>query len=352
MPVTAVDLFCGAGGLTRGLLDAGLHVSAGIDFDQNCKYAYQHNNQATFLHEKIENVHRDTLLQYYPENDIKVLVGCAPCQPFSSHTNKYKKDPNAPRDERWFLLNHFARLVQEVNPDIVSMENVPQLSKQQIFKEFVSKLKALHYRVSWSIVYCPDYGIPQRRNRLVLLASRYGDIRLMPPTHTPDNYATVRDAIGDVQPIVAGANNEADRLHRSSRLNALNMRRIQSSKPGGTWRDWSDDLLCACHKKDSGSTYASVYARMEWNQPSPTITTEFYNYGTGRFGHPEQDRALSLREGALLQTFPPNYVFLPDNEFSFKQIGKMIGNAVPVRLGEVIGETILNHLRERGVINE
>ena len=352
MPVTAVDLFCGAGGLTRGLLDAGIHVAAGIDFDQNCEYAYQHNNQAQFLHERVEDVNRDTILRYYPENDIKVLVGCAPCQPFSSHTNKYKKGLNAPRDERWFLLNHFARLVEEVRPDVISMENVPQLSKQQIFEDFVSKLQALNYHVSWSVVFCPDYGIPQRRNRLVLLASRYGDISLMAPTHTPENYRTVRNAIGNILPIVAGENNEVDRLHCSSRLNALNMRRIQSSRPGGTWRDWNEDLLCACHKKDSGSTYASVYARMEWDQPSPTITTEFYNYGTGRFGHPEQDRALSLREGALLQTFPADYEFLPDGAFSFKQIGKMIGNAVPVRLGEIIGETILDHLRERGVINE
>ena len=176
-----------------------------------------------------------TVILFYgitPENDIKVLVGCAPCQPFSSHANKYRKGPNALHDERWFLLNHFARLVEEVHPDVISMENVPQLSKQQIFDDFVSKLRALSYNVSWSVVFCPDYGIPQRRNRLVLLASRYGDIRLMAPTHTPESYRTVRNAIGDIFPIAAGESNETDKLHCSSRLNALNIRRIQKLSSG------------------------------------------------------------------------------------------------------------------------
>lgn len=351
MPVTAVDLFCGAGGLTRGLLDAGISVVAGIDFDINCKYAYEHNNGAKFVNARIEEVSGASISSYYPDGTTKILVGCAPCQPFSSHTNKYKKGQTAPRDERWFLLNHFSRLIRETNPDIVSMENVPQLSKQTIFTEFVETLKSLNYKVSWSVVYCPDYGIPQKRNRLVLLASKLGDITLIPATHTSDNYLTVRSAIGNTPAIAAGEAHKTDPLHRSSRLNALNLRRIKSSVPGGTWRDWAPELRCSCHKKDSGSTYASVYARMEWDQPSPTITTEFYNYGTGRFGHPVQDRALSLREGALLQTFPPTYEFLPTSEYSFKQVGKMIGNAVPVRLGEVIGKSILAHLDERSSNN-
>ena len=150
--------------------------------------------------------------------------------------------------------------------------------------------------------------------------------------------------------IAAGQIDENDPLHRSSALNEKNLRRIQASVPGGTWRDWDEELRCECHKKTSGRTYGSVYGRMSWDAIGPTITTQFYNYGTGRFGHPEQDRALSLREGALLQTFPVDYDFInPDVRFVLSDVARHIGNAVPVRLGEVIGESIINHLEENDI---
>ena len=124
------------------------------------------------------------------------------------------------------------------------------------------------------------------------------------------------------------------------------MRRIKSSKPGGTWRNWPKDLLVNCHRKKTGATYSSVYGRMEWGKPSPTITTQFHRYGTGRFGHPEQHRAISLREGAILQTFPRGYRFIKGKNFSSTVVARHIGNAVPPRLAEFIGKSIKNHIYE------
>jgi len=136
-----------------------------------------------------------------------------------------------------------------------------------------------------------------------------------------------------------------DPLHRARRLGPLNLKRIRASKPGGTWHDWPEDLRADCHKKESGASYKSVYGRMQWSEPSPTITTLFHGFGNGRFGHPEQDRALTLREGAMLQTFPETYAFAEHGApISFDAIGRHIGNAVPVDLGRVIGRSIARHL--------
>lgn len=343
MALKAIDLFCGAGGLTCGMRQAGIDVVAGFDLDEKCRFAYETNNKAKFIQKKIQDVKAEDLNKEYGTCEAKILVGCAPCQPFSSHTKKYKKGNSTPTDERWFLINDYLRLVKEVKPDIVSMENVPNLAKQAIFHSFVNKLKRAGYSVSYSVVFCPDYGIPQNRYRLVLLASRHGKITLKAPTYTKENYRTVRDAIENLTHIEAGECSTQDLLHRASKLSATNLERIKNSVQGGTWKDWDESLLCECHKKDSGKTYSAVYARMEWDKPSPTITTEFYIFGTGRFGHPEQNRAISLREGALLQTFPSDYSFLPEKDFTIKQVGKMIGNAVPVLLGKVIGDSILDH---------
>jgi DNA (cytosine-5)-methyltransferase 1 len=201
--------------------------------------------------------------------------------------------------------------------------------------------------VSYTNVYAPDYGIPQKRRRLVLLASMYGEINIIPPTHSPENYVTLQDAIGDLPSVKAGEVSSVDPLHRSIKLKEINLKRIRASKPNGTWEDWEDDLKLACHKKKTGRTYKAVYGRMSWEEPASTITTQFHNYGTGRFGHPEQDRALTLREGALLQTFPPDYKFFEDESKVFiRKFGVHIGNAVPVDLGTVIGESIKAHIGE------
>jgi DNA (cytosine-5)-methyltransferase 1 len=176
-----------------------------------------------------------------------------------------------------------------------------------------------------------------------LLASRLGEIGLIPETNA-EHYSTVEEHIRNLPRVESGAVCALDPLHRTAKLNDLNLRRIRNSRPGGTWRDWPYSLRTKCHQKDTGATYTSVYARMEWDKIAPTMTTQFYCYGTGRFGHPEQDRALTLREGALLQTFPMNYQFIdPQKTFAIKDIARHIGNAVPVRLGEIIGESILRH---------
>ncbi len=336
--IVGVDLFCGVGGLTRGLLNAGMQVVAGYDIDEQCRYPYEHNNQpAVFIKKSVSDITSQELSSLYPSDCWRVLVGCAPCQPFS----RYTQGINPSSDEKWALLRHFARLAEALKPHVVSMENVPELQRHSIFDEFVNRLKAAGYETSLSVVSCPEYGIPQHRNRLVVFASLLGPISILPPTHSADGYPTVRGVISHLPKLKAGEVSSADALHRSSNLSPLNLRRIRASRPGGTWRDWAQDLVAACHRKKKGKTYPSVYGRMEWDSPSPTITTQFFGFGNGRFGHPEQNRAISLREGALLQTFPADYEFVePGATYYMKAIGRLIGNAVPVELGVIVGETI------------
>jgi DNA (cytosine-5)-methyltransferase 1 len=340
---TAVDLFCGAGGLTHGLIRAGISVSAGIDIDPACKFPFEANNNSNFVSCDILKLTTSALEAMYPKGSKRVLVGCAPCQAFS----RYARRPNRPADRKWGLLGHFTRLIDGVKPVVVSMENVPELARDATFEEFVESLQASGYKVNFSSVYCPDYGIAQHRTRLVLLASLLGEIALLPATHKPAKYRTVKDVIGKLKALSSGEVDLKDTLHRACKLSELNARRIKVSRPGGCWRDWPEELVADCHRAESGKTYPSVYGRMEWTKPSPTITTQFFGYGNGRFGHPEQNRAISLREGAILQSFPKSYKFCrTPGEVSFSVLGRLIGNAVPVRLGEVIGRSILKHLAE------
>ena len=338
-----IDLFCGVGGLTRGLLDAGLDVIAGFDIDKTCKYTYEHNNNVTYNLRDIKEVTSKDLLSYYdPNENVRILVGCAPCQPFSQMRSKLG-EANA-KDEKYNLLLEFGRLIRDTQPDIISMENVPQIEKTSVFNKFLDILNESGYYLDYKVIYCPDYGIPQTRRRFVLVGSKFGEIKIIDPTNNRKEIH-VKDFIKDLPPIAAGEIDPNDPLHRSASLSDINLKRIRKSSPGGTWRDWPEELRCKCHKKASGKSYSSVYGRMTWEQIGPTITTQFYNYGTGRYGHPEQDRALSLREGAILQTFPPDYVFIdPESKFVFSDIARHIGNAVPVKLGEVIGRTICKHL--------
>jgi len=340
--ISTVDLFCGAGGLTYGFEQGGLPVRAGYDIDPACQFPYKHNTKAEFILEDVERVNGSDLAEHFSGSSVKVLAGCAPCQPFSSYSRRYMD-----KESKWKLLQDFARLVQECQPEIVSMENVLQLKYHSVFHEFVQQLEDLSYSFETYEVNCPDYGIPQTRKRLVLLASKFGKIDLIKPTYDTEKYGTVRKTIGHLEPLFAGQASKTDRLHQCSKLSPLNLQRIRASKPGGTWRDWSKDLIAKCHTKTSGKTYPGVYGRMEWDQPSPTITTQCFGFGNGRFGHPEQDRAISLREAALLQTFPTDYEFVAPNEpVVFERVGRLIGNAVPVKLGKVIAQSILQHIHE------
>ena len=341
-----VDVFCGVGGLTHGFVLEGFDVVLGIDSDPSCKFPYEHNNGVKFLNTKVEELTDSDKASLFPAGTKhSILIGCAPCQPFSNYmTGKSNRADN------WQLVNDFAALIEELEPDIVSMENVPSLrgfDSGRIFSSFVAKLRALNYHIWENNVYCPDYGIPQKRSRLVLLASKLGPIELLPPTHSQDRYVNVRATIGMLEPLAAGESSAIDSLHRVPGLSELNLERIRQSRPGGTWHDWEESLIAGCHRRSSGLTYSSVYGRMRWDVPSPTITTQCYAYGSGRFGHPEQDRAISLREAALLQTFPATYQFTGPNEpVTFNRVGRHIGNAVPVQLARVIARTISHHLEE------
>ena len=344
--IGVVDLFCGVGGLSHGLKQGGLNIIAGFDIDKTCEYAYTHNNGAQFFDTDISNVTKEQVLSLFGDSKIKVLAGCAPCQPFSSYAFKNKKkDPN-----KYDLLYQFGRLVEEVQPDIVTMENVPQIasfSLKNVLQDFVDLLENLHYHCSVKVVYCPDYGIPQTRKRLVLLASKFGDIKLISPTHSKDNYVTVKDVIGDLPPLEAGETSDTDPLHRAKSLSPLNMQRIMHTPYGGSWKDWPRELMLECHKSENGSSFGSVYGRMRWERPAPTMTTQCTGLGNGRFGHPEQNRAITAREAALIQTFPQEYKFFADEEHvSIVKASRYIGNAVPPQLGFVIAQSIIRHIEE------
>lgn len=338
--IEAIDLFCGAGGLTAGLQKAGVKVKAGYDIEELCRYAFEYNNQVPFFNCDVSILKKEDIAQQYGNNTIRLLAGCAPCQPFS----KYNQGKDTTLDKKWPLLYAFARLIEGDLPELVTMENVPEVVNHQVYHDFVQKLTDLGYFVWADTVVCADYGIPQSRRRHILLASRFGEIELMPPTHK-NNWVVIKEVIGDLPEIKAGEQCASDPLHRAASLNALNLKRIKHSKPGGTWRDWPEELRLQCHKQKAGSTYGSVYGRMSWDSLSPTMTTQCYGYGNGRFGHPEQDRAISLREAAIFQTFPRDYQFYPsEKKIRLTEIGRMIGNAVPVRLGEVIGLSLIRHV--------
>ncbi len=344
--IKVIDLFCGIGGLTHGLIKEGLDVVAGIDNDSSCKFGYEHNNDAKFIYNDILKVSASDIETLFgPKNKaIRVLVGCAPCQPFSGLNQKgVTKKQLQP-------LEKFARLIEETQPDIVSMENVSGLAdkkKYPVFGKFIETLERNGYRYKYEIVDVSEYGVPQRRRRLVLLASKLGEIALVKRTHK-NKKVTVRDVISDLEPIGPGDASLKDPLHRARNLNETNLKRIRSTPhDGGNSSSWSRDLVLKCHKAKTGKTYRNtVYGRMRWDEPSPTMTTHCTGIGNGRFGHPEQDRAISLREAALFQTFPKSYKFVEnEGSLAMKQVSKFIGNAVPIRLGSVIGKSIKQHVQ-------
>lgn len=331
-----VDLFCGVGALSYGLKKAGLVIKAGYDVDSRCKHAFESNNDASFFARDVAGLTADEVKSHYSGNVPSVLAGCAPCQPFSSYKQRYDEDP------QWSLVAKFAKIAVEVEPDFVTMENVPALLRYKggdVFQEFCDLLTEAGYQLKQTVAKCEDFGVPQRRRRLVVIAARSVDLLPLNPTHSAA--VSVRDAIASLAELNAGEADPHDRLHTVAALTEINLRRIRASKPGGTWRDWPKELRAPCHRRKTGKTYPGVYARMSWDEPSPTMTTQCYGYGNGRFGHPEQDRAISLREAAILQSFPDDYDFVPtDEKISFVELGRWIGNAVPVKLAEAIGHVI------------
>jgi len=344
--IKVIDLFCGIGGLTHGLIKEGLDVIAGIDNDARCKFGYEYNNRTAFICKDILKVTAKEISGLFGlgKDTVRVLAGCSPCQPFSKlNQKKITKKQLQP-------LEKFAQLIEETKPDVVSMENVSGLAdtkKYPVFKTFINTLEKNGYKYKYEIVDLSEYGVPQSRKRLVLLASKFGDIELVKRTHE-NKKITVREAISHLEPIRDGEISATDPLHRARKLSPLNLKRIKATpRDGGNSESWSEELLLDCHKKKSGKTYSSsVYGRMRWDKPAPTMTTQCVGLGNGRFGHPKQDRAISLREAALLQTFPEDYQFSdPKGPVITAHLAKFIGNALPVKFGSVIGRSIKNHIK-------
>ncbi|HVA50080.1 MAG TPA: DNA cytosine methyltransferase [Pirellulales bacterium] len=340
--ISGIDLFCGVGGLTHGLIRGGVDVAAGIDLDPNCRFPYESNNKSKFIEQDVKSLDGHSLRSLWADDAVKLLAGCAPCQSFSTYSRKYRPSTS---DSKWELVADFSRLIDESSPDLVTMENVPQLADHPVFETFLASLTG--YELWHGVIECADYEIPQTRKRLVLLASRLGPIKMLPPPLIDErSKPTVRKAICHLPKLKAGQHDNSDRMHSACRLSALNLKRIKASKPGGSWRDWDRSLIAKCHRRRTGETYPSVYGRMEWDAPSPTITTQCFGYGNGRFGHPEQNRAITLREAAILQTFPGSYRFVPEGHVpKFSTMGMLIGNAVPVRLAEWVAASLIASLK-------
>lgn len=344
--ISAVDLFCGAGGLTYGLRRAGVDVEAGIDIDERSRFAFTENNPTSkFLCWDVGRKNYGSVEKLFAPGKVRLLAGCAPCQPFSRLTNGIE------RHDSWDLLNHFGRLLRGFEPELVTMENVPELANRgvEVFDRFLRTLEQLGYSVDWRVVHCPEYGVPQLRRRLVLVASKLGPVAIPAGRlKKPVQWRTVRESIGGLPPIEAGQQDPADHLHVASQLSELNLRRIRATPPDGGSRDaWPDSLALDCHRRESGKKYVSIYGRMAWDEPAPTMTTLCNGIGNGRFGHPVQHRAISLREAALLQSFPRTYKFWPhEMKLNRKAVARMIGNAVPPSLATAIGRALVHHVKE------
>jgi DNA (cytosine-5)-methyltransferase 1 len=345
-PVSAVDLFCGAGGLTYGLLKAGIGVEAGIDIDEQVEYAYGHNNPgAEFYCWDLGRKKCKSIQKLFTKGKLKLLAACAPCQPFSKLTQAVKNH------QAWDLLDNLGRFVKGIVPELVTMENVPELAGRgrKVFDRFLSTLDQLNYQTDCQIVECREYGIPQSRRRLVLLASQLGTISIpRGPCRYPSRWKTVRTTISRLPELGVGEEDPLDPLHAASMLSNINVRRLRATPhDGGNWSSWPKNLVLACHQKESGKSYHSIYGRMWWDRPAPTMTTLCTGIGNGRFGHPDQDRSITLREAALFQSFPKSYQFWPSGQtVNRRAVGRMIGNAVPPKLAEAIGLAIMQHVSQ------
>lgn len=335
----AIDLFCGAGGLTRGLSDAGWEVTAGIDADTHVAETYRRNNPSTeFIAADVASIRAQDALPLLgrtrPED--LLLAGCAPCQPFS----KQNRHRGLKRDRDATLLREFARLVRELKPGLVLMENVPGAAAVPGFssyRRFLRTLEDCGYGYSHGVLNASEFGVPQHRRRLVVLASKHGDVELPKPTAVAQD-ATVRRTIEGYPAICAGERHASLPNHEASPLSARNLERIRATPAdGGGRRDWPDHLILECHER-TGRGFNDVYGRMWWDRTAPTLTGKCNSLSNGRFGHPEQDRAISLREAAALQTFADDYEF----DGFRSHIAKWIGNAVPVAFAKALGIAALN----------
>jgi len=347
----AVDFFCCSGGVTCGFRMAGIKVLAGIDIDGTFKETYENNNKGSkFIEADIAQYKPEELanaLGIAPNMDDMIFIACSPCQYYTKlHTDKTKSSKGK------LLLEEFRRFVNYFKPGFLFIENVKGLETKSgsPLSEFKKDLQALGYVFDDEIVNASSYRVPQNRMRYVLVASRINNF-IKVPSASKNGPVTVRETISKMRPIPAGYRDKKVAKHWTGKLEPINLQRIQKTPHnGGTRLSWKDDktLQLECYKGND-HTFKDVYGRIFWDFPAPTITTKFYSLSNGRFGHPEQDRALSLREGALLQSFPSNYRFYSD---SMVVVARMIGNAVPPKLARAIAKGFIKSYKNAAIRNK
>ena len=351
MPYHAVDLFAGAGGLSVGLLRAGFTVTSAVEVDLHALTMYRANHPTVqAVHQDVRDVGRNNGVVWRGIRPLDLLAGCPPCQGFTSLTVKYRK-----ADPRNQLVMEMGRLARELRPRAIMMENVPKLADDEVYLALRAQLNALGYVLCDGVLQVADYGVPQLRRRLVLLGGLGFRIDLPLPTHSRTGgmglacWRTVKDAIGHLSadaPTLAearmGKGVLAANWHVVRTLSSANRKRMRVARPGRTWPSIPERLRPDCHRGDYRG-FTNVYGRMEWDRPSPTITGGCTTFSKGRFGHPEADRTISVREAALLQTFPEDYVF--DTPY-MEHACNVIGNALPCDFAEAVSKQCYRALRE------
>lgn len=341
--IEVVDFFSGCGGTSVGLRSAGCRIIAGLDNDPASGETFRANfPDAVFFGTDIRALKTsalDPLLLPSP-NVVRLFAACAPCQPFSKH-----RRPDA-ADDRALLLREFVRFARRFQPELVFVENVPGMQtmaeKFGPFGAFVRSLRRMGYHIVYGTADACSYGIPQRRTRLILIASLLGPIKFPQETHGPAvqmPFSTVREWIGELPPISAGESHPEVPNHQSMRLSPLNLRRIRATPHGGSRLDWPRSLWLPCHCGGHDG-HTDVYGRLSWDGIASALTTKCNSLSNGRFGHPDQDRAISIREAACLQTFPRDFVF----RGVLASQARQIGNAVPVLLARRFGENFMRHV--------
>lgn len=339
--IRVFDFFSGCGGTSQGFAEAGLEVVFGLDIDKDSASTFRRNfPRADFINGDIRDFASSDLARYVGDSQKPMLFcGCAPCQPFSKQ-NRQK----SMIDPRSGLLEEFMRFVDFWRPDYVVVENVPGMQKLSMesgpLKSFTNMLTANGYLFVTQVVPALWYGVPQTRERLLLMASKSGPCLAIPPaSHGIDGrpVATVRDWIFNLPPIAAGQEDTHDDQHVAACLSDLNLKRIAATPEGGSRESWPESLWLKCHRGHRG--HSDVYGRLSWDRPAAGLTTRCISYSNGRFGHPVQNRAISVREAACLQTFPRDYFFAG----SLASRARQIGNAVPPLMARRIGMTLLEH---------
>lgn len=354
----AVDFFCGGGGMSSGLMRSGIEVVAALDNDAQCQETYTANHpHVNFLLEDVTELSEKKFSNQtgiQKNDDRMIFIGCSPCQFWSVITGKseVRSERKKTSSQSRNLLHDFLRFVKYYKPGFVIIENVRGIERNQRESGLLNLLKFLernNYSVDSSILSCADFGVPQTRRRFILVASRVVSKIHLPEASGRRKSPTVRSAIGKLSKIKAGESDKGDALHRSPSLSDTNIARLQVTPEGGLRSGWMNKskLMIEAYRDKPLAFFRENYGRMSWDAPAPTITTKFYALGSGRFGHPEQNRALSLREGALLQTFPKSYKFKTNG---FHPTARIIGNAVPPKLACELGKSIIKQAKKAGII--